>query len=105
MDALLGVIPIIIKYVGKKRKDIDIVELGTDIAAVVISAIITFALDRKTAKYLKELKKGKKMNKQLRQKAMKFKFEQDLLGENISIAVEFSPTVIQLIYNIIWEKK
>ena len=102
---LTNFIPLVSKYIGRKWENIDKFDFFTDLIAVLVGIFIDVLIDKRTANKIndlrKEIKKGKNV-KGLKSQILTIKINKKILGEKISITVNFSPTITQLIFKVIF---
>ena len=105
LKQLTNFIPLVSKYIGRKWENIDKFDFFTDLIAIVVGIIIDEIIDKRTANKVndlrKEMKKGKNV-KGLKSQTFKIKIDRKILGEKIAITVNFSPTVTQILFKVIF---
>jgi len=103
---LFNFVPVVAKYACKWicGEKINIFDLLTDLLAVVVSIVISSAISANTAKKIKNLKKlnrSKLKTPGFKFKKLQIKTQGKILGQKITVVMNFSPTVLQMIYHCI----
>ena len=103
---LFNFVPVVAKYDCKwiYGEKIDIFDFLTDMLAVIVSIVISSAISADTTKKLKKLKKlniSKLKSPGFKLKKLEIKTQGKILGQKITIAMNFSPTILQIIYHCI----